>query len=299
MSPFSTYNSDQSNSVPRNTPALSDVESSTGQNTRQHGNGFFKRSATTSPTPESTISRMSSFKLVRSRGEPFPKFSEFERDIDLLAIAQTSVQDGQDAAFELLLTIPAGANGTTHPLFQLPASIRRRIYGFCFPYEPRKVTLSPPFATKAVFPVEYFASPWDILDSTAGGLQSFSRLRNDLMAYFWSEYHFYVTVTEFSGPKFSPLSHVWLLRYLGTVQRITIEVDFTKFGCSQMKDAKKFGYDMSKTRQLLNAIVCGLGQRPASATVAELHLMCRRYAGFRPLDDTWVESSKGESARSR
>ncbi|KAH7327256.1 hypothetical protein BKA65DRAFT_64838 [Rhexocercosporidium sp. MPI-PUGE-AT-0058] len=130
------------------------------------------------------------------------------------------------------------------------------------------------------------------MDSVAGGLQSFSMLRKELMTYFWSEYHFHVTLNEFSGPKLSPLSHVWLLRYLPIVQRITIEVDFTKFGCSQLKDAKKFGFNLSKTRQLLNVIVCGLGGRPVNSSVAELHLMCRRYAGFRPLHDTWVESSK-------
>ncbi|KAG4444370.1 hypothetical protein IFR05_000135 [Cadophora sp. M221] len=295
VSPFNNHNSnnnDQINYVPRSTPDLGDVESFASQNARQPTTGFFKRSVATSPTPDGTLSRLSSFKLSRSQEEPFPKFAEFERDIDLVATAQGRTPDTVDEVFKRLLPIQSATEDNTHPLFQLPANIRRRIYGFCFPYDARKITLSPSFATKAVFHEEYFASPWDIIDSVEGGLQSFSLLRSELMAYFWTEYHFHVTLNEFSGPKFSPLSHVWLLQHLRIVQRITVEVDFTKFGCSQMKDAKKFGYNLSKTRKLLNAIVCGLSQRPAKSSVAELHLMCRRYAGFRPLHDTWVESTK-------
>ncbi|KAH6720819.1 hypothetical protein BKA61DRAFT_570460 [Leptodontidium sp. MPI-SDFR-AT-0119] len=294
VSPFSNHNSnnnDQASSVPRSAPTLGNVESFASQNARQPTTGFFKRSAATSPTPEGPLSRMSSFKLARSQEEPFPKFAEFERDIDLVATAQGRAPDGPDEIFEQLLPIESTTDDNTHPLFQLPASVRRQIYGFCFPQELRKVTLSPDFATKAVFHEEYFASPWDIIEPVVGALQSFSMLRNELMTYFWTEYCFHVTLSEFSGPKFSPLSHIWLPQYLRIVQRITVEVDFTKFGCSQMKDAKKFGYNLSKTRQLLNAIVCGLSGRPAKSSVAELHLMCRRYAGFRPLHDTWVEST--------
>ncbi|PVH77609.1 hypothetical protein DL98DRAFT_656639 [Cadophora sp. DSE1049] len=298
VSPFHTQNNsdEQGSSIPRNTRSVSDTESLTSQNARQPGSGLFKRPVAASPTPESTVSRVSSFKIARPTpnppSEPFPIFAEFERDIDLIASTQTTTPAAPDVVFGQLLPAPISSGDIVHSLFKLPASVRRRIYGYCFPFESRKVTLSPSFATKAVFPEEYFASPWDIIDSVAGGIQSFSMLRNELMIYFWNEYHFHVTLTEFSGAKFSPLSHVWLKQYLGIVQRITIEVDFTKFGCSQWKDAKKFGYNLDKTRSLLNEIVCGLGQRPAKSSIAELHLMCRRFAGFRPQSDTWVESTK-------
>ena len=299
VSPFHTQNNnnEQNNSVPRPTRTISDADSFTSQKTSQPGSGLFKRSVVASPASESTVSRVNSFRIARptpnTPSEPFPKFAEFERDIDLIAVAQTTALATPDDVFPQLLQVSDASDDTIHALFKLPASVRRRIYGFCFPFEPRKITLSPSFATKAVFPEEYFASPWDIIDIVAGGMQSFSMLRNDLMAYFWTEYHFHVTITEFSGPKFSPLSHIWLKRYLGIVQHITIEIDFTKFGCSQLKDAKKFGYNFDKTRGLLNEIVCGLGQRPAKSSIAELHLMCRRYAGFRPQSDSWVESTKG------
>ncbi|KAL2061265.1 hypothetical protein VTL71DRAFT_7538 [Oculimacula yallundae] len=275
VSPFiNSNNSDHSNSIPRTTPTLGDVESTAIQNGRSV---LLKRSVTTSPTPESTLSRMSSIRQVSSRQEPFPKFADYERDIELVATMSSRTLDARDVVFERLLQIHPAIRETTHILFQLPANIRRRIYGFCFPYEERKVTLSPSFATKAVFPEEFFASPWDVLDAVTGGLQSSSMLRKELIVYFWTEYQFHVTLNEFSGPKFSPLSHVWLLQYTSIIQRITIEVDFTKFGCSQLEDAKKYGYKLSKTKQLLDSII---------------HLMCRRYSGYRDSNDNIVDSSK-------
>ncbi|CZT09579.1 uncharacterized protein RCO7_03700 [Rhynchosporium graminicola] len=276
-------------STPRTTPILGDIDASPGQNVCP---GFLKKPDTSSPAFEGTPSKMSSLRIVPSNQEPFPKFADYERDIDLVATISSRELDAQDLVFERLVRIHPAVQELVHPLFRLPTSVRRRIYSFCFPYEERKVSLSPAFATKAVFPEYYFASPWDILDHVAGGLGSFSMLRKELMVYFWTEYHFHIALNDFSGPRFSPLSHVWLIQYLSILQRITIEVDFTKFGCSQLKDAKMFGYRMSKTKHLLDSIVCGLGERHAESSIAELHLMCRRYAGFRDMNDTWVDSSK-------
>ncbi|PBP26343.1 alpha beta hydrolase fold protein [Diplocarpon rosae] len=171
----------------------------------------------------------------------------------------------------------------------MPSDIKRRIYGFCFLDEARKLTLSPSFATRAVFPEDYFACPWDVLDPVWGGLEAFSVLRLELLVYFWTHYHFHVTLNEFSGPIFSPLSHVWILRYLDKIQHLTMEVDFTRFGCSQLKDAKKFGYNMEKTRIVLATMIAGLSARPVGSTIAQLHLMCRRYDGCRLSEDGGVE----------
>ena len=174
------------------------------------------------------------------------------------------------------------ATATAHPLFALPARIRRQIYGYCFPLESRKISLSPRFATKAVWANGYFASPWDILDEVMGGLGSFRALRGDVMTYFWAEYQFHVTLTPFSGPVFSPLSHVWMQDYLGLVQKLTVEADLTRFGGSQLVAAPKFGYDVDKIEALLVDIVKGILKRPSGITMAEFNLMCRRFAGFRP-----------------
>jgi hypothetical protein len=151
--------------------------------------------------------------------------------------------------------------------------------------------LSPRFATKDCFSDDYFASPWDVLEPVKGALSSSAIMRNELMTYFWTEYHFHATLSAFSGPIFSPLSHVWLHFYLDRIQYLTIEADFTRFGCSALRSARQFGYDMKKMENLLGGIVSGLLKRNGRSTMAELHLMCRRFKGNLPRDEkepwTW------------
>jgi hypothetical protein len=211
--------------------------------------------------------------------EPRPLRPEIDRSVDLLA--GTGVLIDPPGVFAQLL-LENDATMAIHPLFTLPAAIRRQIYSYCFPVERRQINLSPQFATKAVWSKGYFASPWDILENIMGGLQSFRALRRDLMTYFWAEYQFHVTLTPFSGPLFSPLSHVWMQDYLGIIQRLTVEADLTRFGGSQLVDGPKFGYDVDKIENLLVAIVGGISEREGLTTMAEFNLMCRRYAGFRP-----------------
>ena len=133
---------------------------------------------------------------------------ELDRSIDLFIVSHQPVED-KPIFDRILLSRNTDIAREDHFLFTLPANIRQKIYGYCFPHEPRRISLSPRFATKAVFPDDYFASPWDVLDMVFGGLQSFPGLRHELMIYFWTEYHFHVTLSPFSGPKFSPLSNVW------------------------------------------------------------------------------------------
>ncbi|CAL3970452.1 unnamed protein product [Diplocarpon coronariae] len=243
-----------------------------------------RRATTTSLTPESGSSCTKS--ISRLEEVTYPRPSSFDRDVDLIAMVP-GLDPTKDRMFER--HVFKHRMNAVHPLFNMPSDVKRRIYGFCFPDEARKLTLSPYFATKAVFPKDYFACVWDVLDPVWGGLEAFSVLRLELLTYFWTHYHFHVTLNEFSGPKFSPLSHLWILRHLDKVQHLTMEVDFTRFGCSQLKDAKKFGYHMEKTRILLAKIISGLSARPVGSTIAHLHLMCRRYDGFRLSEDGEVE----------
>ncbi|KAM3068348.1 hypothetical protein ACMFMF_009162 [Clarireedia jacksonii] len=210
----------------------------------------------------------------------------FERSVDILATGD-EVTANSDTVFEQVLPLRRGV--TCSKIFQLPVCLRRRIYFYCFPREDRKISLSPRFATKDCFFTDYFASPWDVLDAVQGALASSSTMRNELMTFFWTEYHFHVTLSPFSGPFFSPLSHVWLPLYLDRIQYLTIEVDFTRFGCSALRNARKFGYNMEKMENMLMSIVNGLLKRSGRSTMAELHLMCRRFKGNRPRDerDPW------------
>jgi hypothetical protein len=205
----------------------------------------------------------------------------FDRSVDLVATAD----DIEDTTLFVEEPYIENRKSQKFRLHRLPASVQRIIYQFCFPIESRKVSLSPGFATKAVFGQDYFASPWDILDDIWGGLSSFTALRRDLLSYFWSNYHFHVTLSLFSGPRFSPLPLFWLPRYLGIVQYLTVEVDFTRFRYNCMKVAPDLGYHMNKEEDLLMNIVEGLSDRDGGVPMAELNLLCRCYEGFYPHQD--------------
>ncbi|KAI9051794.1 hypothetical protein LZ554_004061 [Drepanopeziza brunnea f. sp. 'monogermtubi'] len=252
---------------------------------------LFRRATGASSAPSTPESSFRSSSVVTRRMEEERPILAYDREVDLVG-TKAECEADFDLEFTRVLAKKHNATGG-HPLFALPPSVKRRIYGFCFPDEARKINLSPYFATKAVFPDGYFANPWDILDSVAGGLEASSQLRNELMTYFWTAYHFHVTLNEFSGPKLSPLSHVWLIEHLDAVQHLTIEIDFTRFGCSHLRDAKRFGYNMTKTTLLFAIIVRGLGDRPAHSNISQINLMCRRYSGARPPDHLWVAENDG------
>jgi hypothetical protein len=215
------------------------------------------------------------------RYEPY-----FERTVDLLATAAPhEISIDQMEVFENLVNAYDERNGG-HPLSALPATVRHKIYSYCFEeLETRRINLSPKFATRAVFPNDYFASPWNVLDPVWGGREAFRALRHDLMDYFWTTYHFHITLNVFSGPMFSPLSHVWLLNFLDRIQRLTIEFDFTRFGGSTLKIAPAFGHNNDKVEDLLFGLFQKLLERPDKLTIAEINLMCRRYAGSRSYTD--------------
>jgi hypothetical protein len=205
---------------------------------------------------------------------------DLDRSVDLF-FESDLISIDPCTTFQQLLPVQ---DETQHAFFALPPEVRRKIYGYCFPDEHRKISLSPRFATKAVFPKEYFASPWDVIAPISGGLQAFHTLRVELMTYFWTQYHFHITISHFSGPKLSPLSNVWLFQYLDIIQYLDIEADLTRFGGSALKTAPEFGYNMCKVNNLFVNLIKGLVKRQGKSTMAGLYMMCRRYAGFRPYD---------------
>ncbi len=71
-------------------------------------------------------------------------------------------------------------------------------------------------------------------------------------------------------------------------------MDCTRFGGSVLRYAPEFGYDTNKTERLMSDMVEGLADRPPAFGIAELHLMCRRYAGFRPCDGFCVTDDNGK-----
>jgi hypothetical protein len=229
--------------------------------------------------------------------EERPPPPPFDRRVDLLAtIDPTNIPIDPNYVFQRILskfdTLPQ------HPFFRLPVKVRYKIYSFCFPEDNRRITLSPQWATKAVFQDYYFASPWDILEEVWGGIAAFRALRRELMTYFWTGYHFHVTLNPFCSSNLSPLSQVWLLGYLDIIQRLTVETDFTRFGCSVLEDAPSIGYNNDKIERLLENMIKSITRREGGLSMAELNILCRRYEGFRPFDrgsfqtPFWIEPGR-------
>ncbi|RDW87462.1 hypothetical protein BP5796_03156 [Coleophoma crateriformis] len=215
--------------------------------------------------------------------EPAYQTPPIEQDVDMVVYA--GLEDKAETFAQLIhMTNPEVAG--SHRLTSIPSEVRRQIYGYLFPLESRRICLSPRSSTQAVFPDGYFANPWDVLQGVMGGLGSSKALRQDLMTYFWSHFAFHVTVNHFNGPYFCPLSEVglkiWLKRYLFQVQHLTVEVDLTKFDCSNSVTAPVAQFKTQKIQMSMAKLVAGLISRQGSSEIAELNLMCRRYKGIRP-----------------
>lgn len=228
-----------------------------------------------------------------AEGRPPPP--ELDRVVDLVGSSHcTQDLNPPYLVFEALhpKQVMADCSGR---FFTLPPKVKHLIYSFCLPEEERKITLSPRFATKAVFDDDYFASPWDILDPVWGGLSASQEMRNELLTYFWTEYRFYVSINPFSGPILSPLSHVWLTKYLSIIQYLTIEVDLTRFGGSALRYAPSIGYDCSKLERLIVDLIKGLQKRRNKIVIAELIVLSRKYLGNRPVDGVYVTNADGKS----
>lgn len=205
---------------------------------------------------------------------------EFERSVDLACVGEEHQASRAQVFTECL---PQDETiYRNHPLFHLPAEIRLRIYDCCFPTEYRKLSLSPSFATKAVFGASELAFPFDVQEHVVGGLESFRALRYDLITYYWTHYHFHVTISPLTGPLFSPLSQVWLVQYLPIVQHLTVEIDLTMFGNGIFIGASQYGNNVEKLDNMADGVLAGISSRRDTTTMAELNLLCRRYAGYRP-----------------
>lgn len=216
-------------------------------------------------------------KMANERLVALPPASPYlDRTADLVAISTLPPRE---------VLYPKGvANASTnsHPLFNLETALRRKIYSYCFPKICVPITLSPPFATKTIYQKSDLVSPWVVLQDVEGGLEASSALRNDIMFYFWTEFHFHITLSTLSGPIFSPLSHNWVQGYLDIIQHLTIEIDCTRFGGSYAKSARNSNYNVKKIELQLVDFIRGIAQRGDESTMKELHILCRRYGGSYP-----------------
>lgn len=188
-----------------------------------------------------------------------------------------------DFNFSLPLVVVGAQNP---PLFRISTTLRFKILKLLFdiPSQQGKITLSPEFATKDVFPSSQFLLPGDILHNVEGALTTCRQLRDEVMTYFWTQYKFHVTLSPFTAAVTSPLSQKWLRFYADRVQYLVIEVDMTKFGFGFDHHAAELGDMSDKIDYLFWRLIELLKRRPS--TISSIHLMCRRYAGYRPAIDS-------------
>lgn len=168
------------------------------------------------------------------------------------------------------------------------SSIRHNIYHFMFSTRPgyKLVTLSKDFATKDVFPPDYFITPWEILKEVEGALLTSREMHDEVMTYFWQTYRFHVTFSPFTvGPTFSGLSIKWLNMYADRVNHLTVEFDLTKLGYSAAKDANLLKPALSKVDKVIIDLVGAIRRRGGINNMSDLHLMLRRFDGLRPLPE--------------
>ena len=161
--------------------------------------------------------------------------------------------------------------------------IRHIIYHHMFDVRPsyKLVTLTKDFATRDVFPPDYFITPWEILRGVEGALLTCREMHDEVMTFFWQSYRFHVTFSPFTlGPTFSGLSIKWLNKYADRVNHLAVEIDLS-FSAAENADLLKPA--LAKLDNVLVDLVKALHSRKLKNHMSDLHLMMRRYAGLRPL----------------
>ncbi|KFY91287.1 hypothetical protein V498_05536, partial [Pseudogymnoascus sp. VKM F-4517 (FW-2822)] len=93
-------------------------------------------------------------------------------------------------------------------------------------------------------------------------------------------FHFHITYNYFCSPIAAPLIHKWLPLFGNRMQFLTVEVDFTRVGGSYENDKCALTDGKTEILWFLRRLVLALKDR--KGTIRSLHIMCRRYKGFRP-----------------
>jgi hypothetical protein len=233
-------------------------------------------------------------RITREKPPPPPQWA---RDVDVAA----GWNEYQSADFMFERAIPELKRSSQvliehNKFFQkLTVKIRRRIYYYVFDIDPldeKRISLSQEFATKDVFPPGFYYAPWDVLHVAKGALLSCHPIRNEVMTYFWNTFKFHITISQFTlGPTFGGLGMDYLKFYATRINDLSLEIDLSRLSFSSAKDAYLLDGDgcvknLSKVAEAIKGLVLAIRRREGHNYMKRLHLMVRRYDGFRPLDET-------------
>lgn len=165
-------------------------------------------------------------------------------------------------------------------LLRLPPVIIAKILEALMPAQNSKiVTLDHDSVANQMYPKEHFLAPEELLCEVWGLMLTCRQMRENVMTHFWGSYQFYVTFSPFTKPNLCPLAITFLNRWAHKVQHLAVELDLTKLGCGADNSAMLLTTGSTKMRELLTDLVENLGKH--EGPIGHLHLLCRRYAGFR------------------
>ncbi|KFZ18159.1 hypothetical protein V502_04253 [Pseudogymnoascus sp. VKM F-4520 (FW-2644)] len=168
-------------------------------------------------------------------------------------------------------------------LLGVPVNVRFQIYQILTKSvraKNKKVVLSPDRTIDWFWPKKHFMEPEAIFNIIGGLSLTCFQLRHEIMTYYCSQFHFHITYNYFCSPIAAPLIHNWLPLFGNRMQYLTVEVDFTRVGGCYKND--KFALTDGQTEIMWFIKKLTLALRDRSGHLRSLHIMCRRYKGFRP-----------------
>jgi hypothetical protein len=172
----------------------------------------------------------------------------------------------------------------------LPDNVRLRICQYLTTSRARHpvVTLSRPVLLRDAWPPETFTPITAALAPYKPYLSVSTGLRADMMISFLASHTFHVVFSPYVNTRLSPYATLWLFRYGMYMRSIVLEIDMSKLGGGLV------GGLLSVTAQFEKLVVMfAESQTRRAGPLDELILLCRRYHGVRP-----DQQSKGMSARS-
>ena len=167
-------------------------------------------------------------------------------------------------------------------LLGFPVKVRFRIYQYItisILSEDKKVVLSPGRTVNGFWPKNYFIEPEAVFDIIGSLSLTCFQLRHEVLTYYCSQFHFHITYNYFCTPIAAPLVHKWLPLFANKMQYLTVEVDFTLMGGSYENEKCSLTDGQREILWFIRKLVLALRDR--SGTIRSLHVICRRYKGFR------------------
>jgi hypothetical protein len=174
-------------------------------------------------------------------------------------------------------------------LLGLPVNVRFRIYQFVTASVRAKnkmVVLSPNRTIDGFWPKKHFMEPQTVFKIIGGLSLSCVQLRHEIMTYYCSQFHFHVTYNCFCTPLSAPIILKWLPLFANRMQFLTVEVDFTRLGGCYKNDKFALKHGVKEMQWFMKNLVKALSDR--SGSIRSLHIMCRRYKGFRPPSQKYI-----------